>query len=235
MRRRSPLRHAGESQHPGGSQSWIPAGMTIVRRQSARSRGSEDNTIMTRTRLLRILCALVLVVGARPLAQQKPLRAPDVPFDPSPHTVVEQMLKLADIRKTDVVYDLGCGDGRIVIAAARQYGARGVGIDIDPQRIKESQQNARTAGVAGRVAFRNEDLFEADIAEATVVTLFLWPEVNLKLRPKLLADLKPGTRVVSYYWDMGEWQPERQIEINGHSIYLWTIPARRPPRPRPDA
>jgi ribosomal protein L11 methylase PrmA len=153
-----------------------------------------------------------------------------VPFDPSPHHVVEQMLKLADIRKTDVVYDLGCGDGRIVIAAAQTYGARGVGIDIDPQRIKESQENARAAGVTDRVTFRNEDLFEARISEATVVTLFLWPEVNLKLRPKLLADLKPGTRVVSYYWDMGEWQPEKQIEIDGHSIYLWTIPAKCPRR-----
>jgi precorrin-6B methylase 2 len=178
-------------------------------------------------RVLRIVCALFLVAATRPLAQQQPLRAPDVPFDPSPHHVVAQMLKLADVRKTDVLYDLGCGDGRIVIAAAQTYGARGVGIDIDPQRIKESQENARAAGVTDRVTFRNEDLFEADISEATVVTLFLWPEVNLKLRPKLLADLKPGTRVVSYYWDMGDWQPEKQIEIEGHSIYLWTIPPRR--------
>jgi SAM-dependent methyltransferase len=186
-----------------------------------------DATVTPRARLMRIVCALFLLAAARPLAQQKPLRAPDVPFDPSPHHVVEQMLKLADVRKTDVVYDLGCGDGRIVIAAAQTYGARGVGIDIDPQRIKESQENARAAGVTDRVTFRNEDLFEARISEATVVTLFLWPEVNLKLRPKLLADLKPGTRVVSYYWDMGEWQPEKQIEIDGHSICLWIIPARR--------
>lgn len=174
-----------------------------------------------------VLWSLLLVWPALLLAQQKPLRAPDVPFEPSPHHVVDEMLKLADVRKTDVVYDLGCGDGRIVIAAAQKYGARGVGIDIDPQRIKESQENARAARVADRVTFRNEDLFEANIAEATVVTLFLWPEVNLKLRSKLLADLKPGTRVVSYYWDMGEWQAEKTIKIDGHTIYLWTIPAKK--------
>jgi SAM-dependent methyltransferase len=165
------------------------------------------------------------------LAQQKPLRPPDVPFDPSPHHVVDELLKLAGVQKTDIVYDLGCGDGRIVIAAARQYGARGVGIDIDPQRIAESVANARAAGVSDRVSFRNEDLFEANISEATVVTLFLWPEVNLKLRPKLLRDLKPGTRVVSYYWNMGDWAPEKEIEIDGHAVYLWTIPPRTAGRP----
>jgi SAM-dependent methyltransferase len=192
----------------------------------------KEDAVMSRRRLRLSTGALFLLVAAGPLAQQKPLRAPDVPFDPSPHHVVEQMLKLADVRKGDVVYDLGCGDGRIVIAAAQEFGARGVGIDIDPQRIRESQENARAAGVSNRVSFRNEDLFEAGISDATVVTLFLWPEVNLKLRPKLLKDLKPGTRVVSYYWDMGDWVPEKQIEIDGHSIYLWTIPARRLPVPQ---
>jgi SAM-dependent methyltransferase len=169
--------------------------------------------------------ALFLLFAAHPLAQQTPLRPPDVPFEPSPQHVVVQLLELAGVRKGDVVYDLGCGDGRIVIAAAR-LGATGVGIDIDPQRIKESQENANAAGVADRVSFRNEDLFQANISDATVVTLFLWPEVNLKLRPKLLHDLKPGTRVVSYYWSMGEWTPEREIQIEGHSIFLWTIPAK---------
>lgn len=172
--------------------------------------------------------ALILLSTAVPEAQQKPLRPPDVPFEPSPPHVVEQMLKLADVRKGDVVYDLGCGDGRIVVAAAR-LGARGVGIDIDPQRINDSIGNARAAGVLDRVAFRNEDLFEANISDATVVTLFLWPEVNLKLRAKLLRELKPGTRVVSYYWDMGDWVAEKEIEIDGHSIFLWTVPARRLP------
>jgi SAM-dependent methyltransferase len=173
---------------------------------------------------------LFLLIAAHPLARQAPLRPPDVPFEPSPQRVVDQMLKLAGVRKGDVVYDLGCGDGRIVIAAAK-LGARGVGIDIDPQRIKESQENAVAAGVADRVSFRNEDLFEAKISDATVVALFLWPEVNLKLRAKLLSDLKPGTRVVSYYWSMGDWTPERVIPAERRSIYLWTVPARRLPRP----
>jgi ribosomal protein L11 methylase PrmA len=155
-----------------------------------------------------------------------------VPFDPSPQSVVDQMLKLADVHEGDVVYDLGCGDGRIVIAAAKRFGARGVGIDIDPRRIEESMENARIAGVLDRVTFRNEDIFEANIAQATVVTLFLWPEVNLKLRPNLWRDLKPGTRVVSYYWDMGDWMPEKRIAARtGHSIYLWTIPSKRSPGP----
>ncbi len=136
------------------------------------------------------------------------------------------MLKLAGVTARDVVYDLGCGDGRIVITAAKEFGARGVGIDIDPARIAESEENARRAGVTKRVRFRNEDLFEADIREATVVTLYLWPWVNLKLRPKLLRELRPGTRVVSHCHDMGDWAPEHQIEVNGHKIYLWRIPER---------
>ena len=172
--------------------------------------------------LLSLFLALAVTLG---LSQEKKLREPDVVFEPSPENVVEQMLKLANVQKGDVVYDLGCGDGRLVIAAAKQFGARGVGIDIDPQRIKESIENARKAGVLDRVRFRNEDLFEADIREATVVTLFLWRSVNLKLRPKLWKDLKPGTRVVSHHWDMDDWAPEKQMEVDGHPIYLWRIPA----------
>jgi SAM-dependent methyltransferase len=175
-----------------------------------------------------LVCSIfALGVVTLPL-QQKALRAPDVPFEPSPQSVVVQMLTLANVGTKDVVYDLGCGDGRIVITAAQKFGARGVGVDIDPDRIAESLENAKRAGVGSRVTFRNEDLFEADIREATVVTLFLWPEVNLKLRPKLLRDLKPGTRVVSYYWDMGSWVPEKQMEVDGHPIYLWTVPVRPP-------
>jgi SAM-dependent methyltransferase len=187
---------------------------------------------MSRTRTPFLLSALLIVSVSAGLllAQRTPQRSPDVPFEPTPPYIVDEMLKLAGVRKGDVVYDLGCGDGRIVIGAAQRFGARGVGIDIDPQRIKESLGNARAAGVLDRVSFRNEDLFEADIAQATVVTLFLWPEVNLKLRPKLWRDLKPGTRVVSYYWDMGDWAPEKQVDVkNGHSVYLWTIPPRRSP------
>ena len=157
-------------------------------------------------------------------AQQKPLRAPDVRYEPSSPEVVMEMLRMAGVTKDDVVYDLGCGDGRIVITAAKEFGAHGVGIDIDPQRITESQANAREAGMTGMVQFRNEDLFEAKIDDATVVTLFLWPSVNLKLKPKLLKDLKPGTRVVSHIHTMGEWEPEQEQLIGRSRIYLWTIP-----------
>jgi len=156
--------------------------------------------------------------------QQSPKRAPDVHWEPTPNETVTEMLKIAGVKKGDIVYDLGCGDGRIVIAAARDFGARGVGIDIDPQRISESKKNARAAGVTRRVTFREEDLFEADIREATVVTLFLWPSLNLKLRPKLLKDLKPGTRVVSYIHNMGDWPAEKQVTVGSREIYLWTIP-----------
>jgi len=136
------------------------------------------------------------------------------------------MLKLANVKKGDVVYDLGCGDGRIAIMAAQKFGARGVGIDIDPVRIEESLENARKAGVMDRVTFRHEDLFEADIHDATVVTLFLFPWINLKLRPKLLDDLKPGTRIVSHSHDMGDWKPEKVIEVEGAKIYYWTVPKK---------
>lgn len=163
-------------------------------------------------------------------AQVKKLREPDVEYEPSPQKVVERMLKLANVHKGDVVYDLGCGDGRIVITAVKQFGATGVGIDIDPIRIKESLQNARKAGVIDHVTFRLEDLFTADIQEATVVALFLSHSVNLKLRPKLLQELKPGTRVVSYYWDMDGWKPDKRIEVDGDPIYLWTIPAKKAPK-----
>ena len=151
----------------------------------------------------------------------------DVPFVPTPSDAVSAMLKLAGVGKDDVVYDLGSGDGRIVITAARRYGARGVGIDIDPVRIAEGERNARTAGVAGRVRFVNQDLFDADIGEATVVTLYLLPRLNLRLRPKLLAELKPGARVVSYGFDMGEWAPERSVEVGSSAVYLWIVPPRR--------
>ena len=160
-------------------------------------------------------------------AQEKQLRKPDVIYEPSPQTVVERMLVLANVNNYDIVYDLGCGDGRIVITAAKIFEATGVGIDIDPVRIQESLQNAEKAGVTDRVSFRNEDFFEADIGEATVVTLFLSPRANMKLRPKLLDELKPGTRVVSYYWDMGDWEPDKQIEVDGEPVYMWTIPEKR--------
>jgi len=173
---------------------------------------------------------LIILSSILACAQEKKLREPDVEYEPSPQNIVEHMLKLANVHKGDVVYDLGCGDGRIVITAAKQFKATGVGIDIDPIRIKESLENARKARVMNRVTFRLEDLFTADIQEATVVTLFLSGSVNSKLRPKLLQELKSGTRVVSYYWDMDDWEPDKQIEVDGDPIYLWTIPEKKAPQ-----
>jgi SAM-dependent methyltransferase len=153
-----------------------------------------------------------------------------VPYVPTPERVVEEMLKMAAVKADDVVYDLGCGDGRIVITAARQFGARGVGVDIDPERIRESNANARTAGVTHRVRFVQQDLFKTNLRQATVVTLYLLPEVNLRLRPKLLRELRPGTRVVSHDFDMGDWKPKKSSLVpadrRNHAIYFWTIPPR---------
>jgi SAM-dependent methyltransferase len=155
-------------------------------------------------------------------------REPDVPYEPTPQHVVTQMLRLGEVGPNDVLYDLGCGDGRIVITAVKELGARGVCVDIDPQRIRESRENAQRAGVADRIQFLNQDLFETDIRDATVLTLFLWPEVNLRLRPKLFKELKPGTRVVSYMHDMGSWAPQQQIDVRVKArtwpMYLWRVP-----------
>jgi SAM-dependent methyltransferase len=148
----------------------------------------------------------------------------DVPYEPSPPAVVDRMLTLARVGTDDLLYDLGCGDGRIVIAAAQKRGARGVGIDLDPKRIAEARANAAAAGVEDRVAFRVGDLYKSDFSDATVVTLFLWPHVNQKLRPILWRQLRPGTRVVSHIWDMGtQWPAERTEVIGGSKIFLWTI------------
>jgi SAM-dependent methyltransferase len=169
---------------------------------------------------------LALVVAAPNSAQQSaPTRQPDVVFVPTPPAVVDAMLKLANVTSNDVVYDLGSGDGRIVIAAAKTYGARGVGIDIDPERIREATASARASGVADKVTFRNEDLFESDISPATVVTLYLLPSINARLAPKLMRELKPGTRIVSHRFDFGEWRPEQKMTVSDRAIFLWTIAA----------
>jgi SAM-dependent methyltransferase len=171
--------------------------------------------------------ALALAAGGA-WAQSAP--APiDVPYVPTPDAVVSAMLRLAQVKRGDVLYDLGSGDGRIVIAAAKRYGVRGTGIDIDPQRIREANANARRAGVAKQVRFLNQDLFETDFSDATVVTLYLLPRLNLKLRPKLLAELRPGTRIVSHGFDMGDWQPARTREVGNTTIYLWVVPPREKP------
>ncbi|MBI3048479.1 MAG: class I SAM-dependent methyltransferase [Acidobacteria bacterium] len=171
---------------------------------------------------------IVAAVAAPALAQTAPapLRSPDVIFVPTPQEVVDAMLKLAKVTKNDVVYDLGSGDGRIPITAARTYGARGVGLDIDPQRIKEAMENLKAAGVGDRVRFLNQDLFTTNISEATVVTLYLLPSLNLKVLPKLNAELKPGTRVVSHAFDMGDIKPQETQNVNGRTIYLWTVPIK---------
>lgn len=154
----------------------------------------------------------------------------DVRYEPTPYTTVRAMLKLAQVSSTDLVYDLGSGDGRIVIMAAQEFGARGVGIDIDPVLVKEARANARTAGVEAKVKFVEGDMYKADLRPATVVTLFLHPDPNLKLRPKILAELKPGSRVVSYIWDMGDWKPEVEQAVGeGHyKIFLWRVPETLP-------
>jgi SAM-dependent methyltransferase len=160
-----------------------------------------------------------------------PGRRPDVPFEPTPHHAVAEMLRLAQVGAADVVYDLGCGDGRIVIAAAKDHAARAVCIDIDPRRIRESRANAERAGVAGRITFLTQDFFQSELAEATVVTLFLWPDVNQKLCSKLWRELKPGARIVSYVHSMGYWKPLQQVNVEAaygpRKVFLWVIPAER--------
>lgn len=185
-------------------------------------------SIIGRTAGLALAAALTALAPA-PMAEAAPaavpLRAPDVVYVPTPQHVVDAMLKLGEVKTGDVLYDLGSGDGRIPVTAAKTYGVRGVGIDINPQRIAEANANAQQAAVTNLVSFRNEDLFETDFSEATVVTLYLLPTLNMKLRPKLLA-LKPGTRIVSHAFDMGDWIPEQTREVDNSIIYLWRVPAR---------
>jgi SAM-dependent methyltransferase len=157
-------------------------------------------------------------------------RGYDVPFVPTPTEVVDEMLRLAGVKSGDVLYDLGCGDGRIVIAAAKRFGVRAVGIDIDPVRIRESNDNAAQAGLTGKVRFIQEDLFKADFKDATVVTMYLLTSVNLRLRPKLLAELKPGTRLVSHSFEMGDWQPDKTSVVatsfgDERDVHFWVVPA----------
>jgi SAM-dependent methyltransferase len=180
---------------------------------------------MTLTRRALLLLALSSALASGACRADAP-RKLDVPYEPSPPEVVDAMLRLGEVGPGDVVYDLGCGDGRIVIAAAG-LGARAIGVDLDPQRVREARANAKAAGVEDRVEFRQGDLFEADVHDATAVMLYLWPHVNLKLRPRLLAQLRPGARIVSHDHDMGDWRPERTITVNGVRIHRWTVPARR--------
>jgi SAM-dependent methyltransferase len=170
-----------------------------------------------------LVVASLLTLGCRSIPGQ------DVRFQPTPMPAVRAMLELAEVGPEDVVFDLGSGDGRIPITAAREFGARGVGIEIDPALVARAQARAKDAGVEHRVEFRLGDMYAADLHSATVVALFLHPEPNLKLRPKLLSELPPGSRVVSYIWDMGDWVPDEVRRVNRRQIFLWRIPARGPP------
>jgi ribosomal protein L11 methylase PrmA len=176
---------------------------------------------------LAAACSLAAPAPLLAQAQKQPAtQYPDVIFVPTPQEVVEDMLRLANVQKGDVLYDLGSGDGRIAITAARKYGIKATGIDIDPERIREANENAKKAGVTDLVRFRQENLFTADFKDATVITLYLLPDLNVKLRPKLWNELKPGTRIVSHQFEMGAWKPEKRLESNGRTIYFWTVPPK---------
>ncbi|HET8646247.1 MAG TPA: class I SAM-dependent methyltransferase [Vicinamibacteria bacterium] len=184
------------------------------------------------------LSALSLLLAGGPLAvparAQAPAPAPpttaevkkDVPYVPTPQAVVDRMIALAEVKEGDLVYDLGCGDGRIVIAAVKKPGVRGVCVDIDPARIAESRTNAEAAGVSNHIRFVEGDIFTIPFADATVVTMYLLPSVNMRLRPRLLNELRPGTRIVSHAFDLGDWKAEQQVVEQGSMIYRWTVPPR---------
>lgn len=174
-----------------------------------------------RAHVLAALCAVVLT-GAPVFAQETEVHK-DVPYVPTPPEVVEAMMKLGNVHRGDIHYDLGCGDGRIVVAAVKNGAARATGYDIDPERIKEANENAKQAGVTDKAKFVLGNLFDADFRDATVVTLYLLPDVNLKLRPKLLKDLKVGSRIVSHQFDMGDWQPDKTVEIDWRRVHMWTV------------
>ncbi len=150
----------------------------------------------------------------------------DVPYVPTPQSVVDKMLDVARVTGEDYLIDLGSGDGRILIAAAKRFGAKGMGVEIDAARVQEAKTNAVNARVEDKVEFRKEDLFQTDLSKATVVTMYLLPRVNLQLRPRLLNELRPGTRVVSHSFDMGDWKPDQKIRVDGRTIYLWIVPER---------
>ncbi len=164
-------------------------------------------------------------IEPRQLRVHRPPALRDVPYVPTDDAVVPAILRLARVTADDVVYDLGCGDGRIVIAAARRLGARGLGVDIDPMRIAECQENARRVGVADRVRFLQASLFDIDLSPASVVTLYLLPSLNIRLRPKLLSQLRPGSRVISNHFDMADWQPDEVVQAHHRNLHAWIVPA----------
>ena len=179
---------------------------------------------MTRRALVTLIVLAAGCAGA-------PTGSPGILFVATPEGVGVEMLKLARVTASDVVYDLGSGDGRLVLAAAREFGARGVGVELDAKLVQDSREAALKAGLAGRTSFLWQDIFQVDVAPATVVALYLSPGLNLKLRPKLLRELAPGTRIVSHDFDMGDWRPDRTVRVKGptreHALHLWVVPARR--------
>jgi protein-L-isoaspartate O-methyltransferase len=179
------------------------------------------------SRLLIPLFALAAVAFGQP---PTPIRYPDVPYVPTPQKVVDAMLALADVHKSDFVVDLGSGDGRIVISAAKRYGASGAGVELDRQLVRQSEQNARDAGVANQVRFIEGDLFDYDLRGASVVTIYLLPGINLRLKAKLFKELAPGARVVSHKFDMGDWRPNKTVEVDGEKLFLWIMPEKRSAR-----
>jgi precorrin-6B methylase 2 len=191
--------------------------------------GPLKEVALMRNRLLALALTVVVAGFTASTASAQtaaPTRRPDVIFVPTPEAVVEAMLQVANVTKSDVVYDLGCGDGRIPVTAAKKYGARGFCFDIDPQRISEAKENVAKNNVGNLVTVVHADLFETDLSGASVVTLYLLPSLNVKLMPKLMKELKPGTRIVSHAFDMGDWKPEKELDVDGRKVYFWTIPKR---------
>jgi precorrin-6B methylase 2 len=195
----------------------------------------KNGTYFKKTFFLLMLVAFCLPVIACDIKEGNPLFSEDeldVPYHPTPITVVEEMLRLAEVKPDDVVYDLGCGDGRIVVTAAKLYGVKAVGVDLDPERVEESKENVRKNGVENLVTIRQQNIFDTDLSEASVVTLYLYPSVNLALKPTLQNQLKPGSRIVSHAFDMGDWEPEKEVtvEYKGalYDVFLWRIPEKTP-------
>lgn len=187
--------------------------------------------------LLSGLSCLLLLAFAGPMAppaysleRSQDRAGLDVHYVPTPQTVVDKMLEVADVKQGDYLIDLGSGDGRIPITAARKFGTRGMGVDLDPARIEDATENARRQGVTDKVEFKQQDLFETDISKASVLTMYLLSSINMKLRPRILEEAKPGTRVVSHSFDMGDWKPDRVEKVDGRTVYLWIVPEQKEKR-----